>query len=202
MTNKSLPDGIHFGREICGDLKQAEQREWWLANRNGTYAAGTIATSLTRRYHGLLIAPLTPPLGRFLVLSKADATLIIGNNDGKNREWPLFTNRWSGGSVSPEGYVHIESFRLQGRLPVWHFSIGDIRIEQRIWLAREQNAVHVAWRRLPGGPAQPLERERGLEDQDNQQLQRVRTSVPALLQPPLWIEQLLLAADNFVFKRP
>ena len=35
-----LPDLIRFGREICGDLAQAERREWWLANGLGGYAAG------------------------------------------------------------------------------------------------------------------------------------------------------------------
>ena len=86
---------IRFGREICGDLAQAERREWWLANGLGGYAAGTIAGTLTRRYHGLLVAPVNPPLGRHLVLAKADATLRVG----RARSWPLFTNRWSGGAI-------------------------------------------------------------------------------------------------------
>ena len=80
---------IRFGRAICGDLEQAERREWWLANGLGGYAGGTIAGSLTRRYHGLLIAPVDPPLGRRLVWAKADAELVDGEHN-----WPLFTNRW------------------------------------------------------------------------------------------------------------
>ena len=62
----ALPDVVRFGREICGDLASAERREWWLANGRGAYAAGTVAGTLTRRYHGLLIAPVNPPLGRHL----------------------------------------------------------------------------------------------------------------------------------------
>src|SRR3954470_3597218 len=100
-----LPGLIRFGREICGDLAQAERREWWLANGLGGYAAGTIAGTLTRRYHGLLVAPVNPPLGRHLVLAKADATLRSGS-----RSWHLFTNRWSGGAIDPSGYFNIESF--------------------------------------------------------------------------------------------
>src|SRR3954469_12065066 len=103
---------IRFGRAVCGDLGQAERREWWLANGLGGYAAGTVAGSLTRRYHGLLVAPVDPPLGRRLVFAKADAELV----DGDER-WPLFTNRWSGGAVSPAGHVHIESFHLDGTIP-------------------------------------------------------------------------------------
>ena len=48
-----VPSPIRFPRAICGDLGQAERREWWIANGLGGYAGGTVAGSLTRRYHGL-----------------------------------------------------------------------------------------------------------------------------------------------------
>jgi predicted glycogen debranching enzyme len=140
----AIPKMVHFGRAICGHLQQSERREWWLANGLGGYAAGTIAGSLTRRYHGLLIAPVDPPLGRRLVWAKADAELVDGE-----QSWPLFTNRWTGGTVSPAGHVHIESFRLDGAMPVWLFAIGLIRIEARIWLEPGANTTHVGWRLLP-----------------------------------------------------
>ena len=140
-----MPEMVRFGRAVCGDLHQAERREWWLANGRGGYAAGTIAGSLTRRYHGLLIAPVDPPLGRRLVWAKADAELVDGE-----RSWPLFTNRWSGGTISPAGHVHIETFRLDGGTPVWLFAIGLIRVESRIWLEPGADTTYVAWRLLPG----------------------------------------------------
>src|SRR6476620_6181519 len=62
----ATPCPIRFTRAICGDLAQAERREWWITNGLGAYAGGTIAGSLTRRYHGLLIAPIASPLGRRL----------------------------------------------------------------------------------------------------------------------------------------
>src|SRR5262249_59120997 len=98
------PSPIRFTRAICGDLAQAERREWWIANGLGAYAGGTIAGSLTRRYHGLLIAPIASPLGRRLILAKADATVIEGS-----RSWPLFTNPWESGAVSPAGPPRIGS---------------------------------------------------------------------------------------------
>jgi predicted glycogen debranching enzyme len=134
---------IRFGRAICGDLGQAERREWWLANGLGGYASGTIAGSLTRRYHGLLVAPIDPPLGRRLVWAKADAELVDGGES-----WPLFTNRWRGGAISPTGHVHIESFELDGTIPVWTFALGLIRIEARVWLEPEAHTAYSAWRLL------------------------------------------------------
>ncbi len=61
---------IEFGREICGNLDIAESREWLVTNGIGGYASGTVAGLLTRRYHGLLVAALKPPLGRTLMLAK------------------------------------------------------------------------------------------------------------------------------------
>jgi predicted glycogen debranching enzyme len=142
-----LPSFIRLGRATCGSLAQSERREWWLSNGRGAYAAGTVAGSLTRRYHGLLIAPLEPPLHRFLVCAKADATLVDGE-----REWPLFTNRWADGPVEPAGHLHIESFRLEGGMPVWRFALGDLTIEQRIWMESGANTTYVAYRLAAGDP--------------------------------------------------
>ena len=78
------PDFIHFGRATCCDLEQASRREWWLADGLGGYAGGTIAQCLTRRYHGLLTAPVGSSLERSLLFAKADATL----HDGE-ASWPF-----------------------------------------------------------------------------------------------------------------
>jgi 4-alpha-glucanotransferase len=140
---------IRFGREVCGDLAAAERREWWIGNGRGAYASGTLAQSLTRRYHGLLTAPVDPPLGRHLVLAKADAELVIGE-----QRIPLFTNRWADGAVAPRGYLTTESFHLDGTVPVWRFAVGEIRIEQRIWMEPGADTTYVAWRpTAPGCPA-------------------------------------------------
>lgn len=144
----SLPDPIRFGREICGDLAQAERREWWLANGMGGYAAGTIAGTLTRRYHGLLIAPVNPPLGRHLVFAKADASLVEGD-----RETPLHANRWSSGTVDPSGYLHLESFHLDGRMPVWRYAIGHRTLEARIWMEPDEHTTCLAYRLSDPSPS-------------------------------------------------
>jgi len=123
------------------DLAAAESREWWLADGRGGYAGGTVAQSLTRRYHGLLVAPVDPPLGRVLVLTKADATLHLGD-----ARYPLFTNRWGGGAIEPEGYKLLDSFHLDGTVPVWRFSCGGAVVEHRIWMEPGADTVYLGWR--------------------------------------------------------
>src|SRR6476646_9771294 len=138
------PCPIRFTRAICGDLAQAERREWWIANGLGGYAGGTIAGSLTRRYHGLLITPVGSPLGRRLILAKADATVTAGA-----RSWPLFTNRWASGAIAPTGHVRIASFHLDCSVPVWTYEIGDRQIEARIWMEPGASTTYAAWRLRP-----------------------------------------------------
>jgi predicted glycogen debranching enzyme len=82
---------INFGREICGVLDLAAGREWLVTNGIGGYASGTVAGVLTRRYHGLLVAALKPPLMRTLLLTKLDETVLY---DGRN--YSLGTKCWNG----------------------------------------------------------------------------------------------------------
>ena len=99
---------LTFGRELCGDLAAAEGREWLVTNGIGGYGSGTVAGMLTRRYHGLLVAALQPPLGRTLLVTKLDETVFAG------KRYELATNRWVNGSISPEGHRLIENFHLEG----------------------------------------------------------------------------------------
>ncbi len=104
---------ISFGREICSNLNIAESHEWLVTNGIGGYASGTVANLLTRRYHGLLIAALKPPLARTLLLTKLDETV-----ECNGQYYPLYCNRWADGTEEPEGYRQIEKFFLEGRIPV------------------------------------------------------------------------------------
>jgi predicted glycogen debranching enzyme len=140
QSSIAAPSPVRFTRAICGDLGQAERREWWIANGLAAYAGGTIAGSLTRRYHGLLIAPVASPLGRRLILAKADATLIESSHS-----WPLFTNRWKSGDIAPTGHVRIGSFHLDYSVPVWTYEIGDRHVEARIWMEPGAHTTYAAW---------------------------------------------------------
>jgi predicted glycogen debranching enzyme len=132
---------IRFGSDVLADLAAAERREWWLGNGRGGYAAGTTALSLTRRYHGLLIAPVDPPLGRCVVLAKADATMTLGGTS-----YPLFTNRWGGGGIAPGGYHGLAEFFLDGTIPVWRFRCGDAVVEHRVWLEPGADTAYAVWK--------------------------------------------------------
>jgi predicted glycogen debranching enzyme len=131
---------VRFGRDVCGDLAAAERREWLCTNGIGGFASGTVAGTLTRRYHGLLVAALKPPLGRTLVASQVHETV-----EHAGRAWALSTNRWADGTIEPNGYRDIESFSLDGTAPVWTYTCADARLEKRIWMEPGANTTYVRY---------------------------------------------------------
>src|SRR5579862_9647403 len=139
-TPASSPPVIQFGREICGDLGSAEAREWLVTNGLGGYACGTVAGTLTRRYHGLLMAALPPSWHRTLLVSKIDEVVEY---DGQT--YSLGANRWSDGSIDPTGFRFIESFRLEGTTPVWTYACADALLEKRVWMEQGENTTYVQY---------------------------------------------------------
>ncbi len=141
------PGPVDFGREVTGRLEAAEAREWLCTNGIGGFASGTIAGVLTRRYHGLLVAALRPPLGRTLLVAKLDETVEC---DGSR--YTLCANRWADGTVDPHGYLHIERFHLDGSAPVWTFACGDLLLERRVWMEQGSNTTYVRYEARRRGP--------------------------------------------------
>jgi len=131
---------VEFGREVCGDLHIAEAREWLVTNGIGGFASGTAAGSFTRRYHGLLIAALQPPVGRTQLVATLDETLRYAGAD-----YSLITQHWASGAIDPSGFRYIESFRLEGTTPVWTYALADALIEKRIWMSQGENTTFVQY---------------------------------------------------------
>ncbi|HEY4817413.1 MAG TPA: amylo-alpha-1,6-glucosidase [Candidatus Acidoferrum sp.] len=136
---------MKFGREICGDLEVAESREWLVTNGIGGYASGTIAGGMSRRYHGLLMAALHPPVGRTQLVAWMDESVRHGG-----AEFALATHRWASGAVEPKGFQHIEEFRLEGTTPVWTYALGDARLEKRVWMQQGANTTYVQYKMVRG----------------------------------------------------
>jgi predicted glycogen debranching enzyme len=149
---------LDFGRDICGNLASAKKREWLVTNGIGGFASGTVAGLLSRRYHGLLMAALQPPLGRTLLLAKIDETAEydgIYPNSGKF--YPLHTNWWASGEVEPNGYFYLNRFHLEGTTPVWTYGIANALLEKRIWMQPGANTTYIQYRLVRATGALTLE---------------------------------------------
>jgi predicted glycogen debranching enzyme len=122
-------------------LPAALRREWLVTNGLGGFAAGTLAGANTRRYHGLLVAALTPPVSRVILVG---GMVEWATYDG--RRFPLSSHEYGEGVFEPHGYRHLESFRLDGALPVWTFALADALLERRVWMAYGANTTYVHYR--------------------------------------------------------
>jgi predicted glycogen debranching enzyme len=146
---------IRFGKEICSNLEAASSREWLETNGIGGFASSTITGLNARRYHGVLVAALTPPVGRYVLLSKLEETLIIGE-----RTYELGTNRYPG-VIHPQGYQFLTEFRLDP-FPTFIYRIRnanaaelkgvvspelqEIALKKTIFLAHGQNTAVIEYK--------------------------------------------------------
>ena len=136
---------IEFDRSVLGDLEQALGREWLETNGLGGFASSTIVGLNTRRYHGLLVAATQPPVGRLVLLSKLEETLVL---DGERFE--LSANRYPD-VIHPQGYRYLRRFRLDP-FPTFTYEVGSIELEKSVFLVHGENTVVVQYRLESAGP--------------------------------------------------
>jgi predicted glycogen debranching enzyme len=123
------------------------EQEWLVTNGTGSYASGTISGVLTRRYHGLLVAALDPPLGRTLLVAKIDDAVAVGD-----QLLHLSADRWQDPHASPlpDTPPPLQGFRLDGSVPVWTYAVGGSRVEKRIWMPHASDTTHVHYTNASG----------------------------------------------------
>lgn len=136
---------VHLGRSITGNRHLSFQREWLVTNGLGGYAMGTVAGARTRRYHGLLVAAITPPTQRILTVAAIDTWAEL-----QGKRVPLTTHQWDAGIILPDGYNNLENFRLEGLFPVSRWTIGNTCIEKRIWMEHGANTTYITWHHQRG----------------------------------------------------
>jgi predicted glycogen debranching enzyme len=129
---------IAVSKEIVSNLEAARSREWLETNGLGGFASSTICGMNTRRYHGLLTAATKPPVGRIVMLSKLEETLII---DGQRYE--LSTNQYPG-TIHPRGFEYQTGFRLDP-FPVFVYEIEGLIIEKSLFMVQGENTTVVQY---------------------------------------------------------
>ncbi|MGH9533088.1 MAG: amylo-alpha-1,6-glucosidase [Terriglobales bacterium] len=129
---------IRFDRDICGNLEAATSREWLETNGLGGFASSTIVGLNTRRYHGLLVAATQPPVGRMLLLSKLEETLILGD-----QRFELSANQYPG-VVHPQGHRYLKQFRLDP-FPVFVYEVEGVELEKSVFMVQGENTTVVQY---------------------------------------------------------
>ncbi|HSG64971.1 MAG TPA: glycogen debranching enzyme N-terminal domain-containing protein, partial [Gammaproteobacteria bacterium] len=129
---------IELARGDVDRFDKSAELEWLVTNGLGGFAAGTVAGACTRRYHGLLVAALRPPVERVVLVAKLEPFAHYGG-----RVFALTSNEYADGTIDPRGFESLSSFRLEGTLPVWEYVLGDALLEQRITMVHGENTTVV-----------------------------------------------------------
>ncbi|MBV8069073.1 MAG: glycogen debranching enzyme N-terminal domain-containing protein, partial [Acidobacteriaceae bacterium] len=118
--------------------------EWLVTNGLGGYASGTIGGTLTRVFHGYLIAALPSPLGRTMMLNDVLETAVL--DDGTKIQLNgLQTER---GEFLAS--THLSKFALDAGMPVWTYEVHGMTIEKRVVLPHRQNTTYLNYRVVSG----------------------------------------------------
>ena len=116
----------------------ASNLEWLETNGVGGYSSGTVAGSNTRRYHGVLIAATQPPVGRMVVLSKLEETIVT-----KNKRFELSANQYPG-ALHPHGYQYLENF-TRDIFPEFIYKVDGIEVKKTIAGIHGENTVVIVY---------------------------------------------------------
>ena len=119
-------------------LEDGLKKEWLITNGMGGFASSTIIGANTRKYHGLLIAPLTPPAQRYLILSKVDESIKI-----EDVKYDLYTN--IGENYISQGYKYQEKFE-KDNFPVYTYKVNETEISKTICMEQGKEIVGIQYK--------------------------------------------------------
>lgn len=114
------------------------EKEWLLTNARGSYASGTVIGCNTRRYHGLLVAALKPPVGRMVTLSNLLEKISRGEKSYELANFE-FSDR-----LHPQGYKYLKSFR-RGLGAHFLYQLDELSVEKGVYLDPEQDLVVITY---------------------------------------------------------
>lgn len=125
---------ITIARDACIDSAVATHKEWIETNGIGGYASSTIIDCHTRKYHGLLVASLQKPLGRYVLLSNIEIEATI-----KGKSFALSTQKYPD-TYYPQGYLYSDHFDYE-LYPSLYYKMGPTLIRKSILMLEGENTV-------------------------------------------------------------
>ncbi|HEY4389313.1 MAG TPA: amylo-alpha-1,6-glucosidase [Ktedonobacteraceae bacterium] len=134
---------LQVGQELCHDVWYGLDREWLVTNGLGGYASGSLVGATTRSYHGLLVAALSPPVDRMVLVTKIDEEVTLASGEVVK----LGVNEYQESDVvDPQGYRYLDSVALEGDIPCFRYQLTEtLSLEKRIWMEYGQNTTYVQY---------------------------------------------------------
>jgi predicted glycogen debranching enzyme len=127
-------------------FEQLLSLEWIETNGIGGYASSTVSGANSRRYHGLLVASLQPPVDRHVLLAKLDEAIVfapLNETDDDLNRIDLGTNQYPG-VIHPSGCSHLIKFERE-IFPTFYYRINDVILKKTIASVAGENTTLVLY---------------------------------------------------------
>ncbi|MBQ4530648.1 MAG: amylo-alpha-1,6-glucosidase [Lachnospiraceae bacterium] len=138
-----------FGKGYWKTFSEGIQREWVITNGIGGYAGSSIIGAHTRKHNGMLIASLHAPVERYMVLSKINEEIKIGE-----KVYSFATNQRPGGN-NEEGQKYLQRFSYQ-YLPEFTYYAEGIFLTKTISMEYGKNTVAIGYDMVGGSKESTL----------------------------------------------
>ncbi len=127
-----------FNKNVCKNLRKSLRKEWLETNGLGSYASSSLVCCNTRKYHGLLVAKLDNPAGRYVLLSALEESLLIAGKEA------AISCRKHPDVYYPCGHELLQEVTL-GNIPTFVYRFGDLHIIRQIMMLHKQNVTLIRY---------------------------------------------------------
>ena len=129
-TNKyrSTMSGLKFDKRELGNLEYSLDREVLATDRRGGYMSTTIVGCNTRKYHGLMVAPIDQSDRTYVLLSSLDETIIQ-----HDQSFNLAIHRFNG-VYEPRGHKYITDFEYTPTPTITYRVGGVVLRKELLWI--------------------------------------------------------------------
>ena len=120
--------GLTFDKRELGNLEYSLDREMLATDRRGGYMSTTIVGCNTRKYHGLMVAPIDQSDRTYVLLSSLDETVIQ-----HDQSFNLALHRFNG-TYEPRGHKYITDFEYTPTPTITYRVGGVILRKELLWI--------------------------------------------------------------------
>lgn len=131
---------LKFDKEQLINLEYSLNKEILRSNRAGAYTSTTINGCNTRKYHGLLICPISKFGGeKHVLLSSLDETVVENGS-----EFNLGIHRYQGGTYEPKGHKYIRNVEFK-KIPKTTYRVGNVVLTKEQLLVENEQQVLIKY---------------------------------------------------------
>ena len=131
---------LKFDKSQLINLEYSLSKEFVRSNRAGSYSSTTLVYCNTRKYHGLLVAPVENLDGdRHVLLSSFDETIIEREN-----EFNLAIHKYQGDIYSPRGHKYVRDF-IADQIPTVVYRVGGVIMTKESLLVEKEEQILIKY---------------------------------------------------------